>query len=266
MRRADFSVQLQRRKAACVLDTALLLGHAQGPALALCLAQELEPWLTRSFWQALDASELLCLHGQVAAGAGAVHPLALARWVRWREGVEPGQWFARWIGDCMAESVLREDADAALIERYEGLAEALQSRDDAAGGKQEAWRPGLDAVVAARDALALSAALDGAIVLADAAPGALPAPLQTALRARLVASVEPVDVAGEATLFGAERRFLRDALARAGLAPLLQSLPPLAVLHAWIDETAVAQAKAAAALAEAPPDPWVGARIAWYRL
>lgn len=59
MRRADVSVHVDQRRLPCVLEPSLLLTHAQGPTLALRLVAVVEPWLTRSFWEALDNSELL---------------------------------------------------------------------------------------------------------------------------------------------------------------------------------------------------------------
>lgn len=59
MRRADVLVHVDQRRLPCVLEPSLLLTHAQGPTLALRLVAVVEPWLTRSFWQALDNSELL---------------------------------------------------------------------------------------------------------------------------------------------------------------------------------------------------------------
>ncbi len=119
-----------RRKPPCVLDAALLLARAPGPSLALRLATVFEPWLTRSFWQTLDASELLLMHG--ADDAGAVSGVALARWLSLRENTDIGSWVLRWVGDCLAESQLLDAVDAAVVERYEALAEGLQRRADSA--------------------------------------------------------------------------------------------------------------------------------------
>lgn len=75
MRRADVSVHVDQRRLPCVLEPSLLLTHAQGPTLALRLVAVVEPWLTRSFWDALDNSELLT--GRVP-GLGGQGPIDLA--------------------------------------------------------------------------------------------------------------------------------------------------------------------------------------------
>lgn len=265
MRRADFSVQVDRRKPPCVLDPALVLAHAPGPSLAVRLASVLEPWLTRSFWQALDASELLLMHG--AADCGAVNAAALSRWLSLREGTEIGQWVLRWIGDCLAESKLLDAVENDVIERYEALAEGLQQRAERAGaqgGEGADWRS-FDARRVATDALALSAALEGALVLCAAPADALPPPVQAAVQLGL--PVVATDELPAHSLFAAERQFLRGALASAGLAVMVQALPPLAAVHVWIDDDARGLPPLAAeAIGDAPPDPWAGARVWWYRL
>ena len=264
MHRADFRVQLDRRKPPCVLDPSLVLAHAPGPSLALRLAGVLEPWLTRSFWQALDASELLLMHGD--GGCGVVNATALSRWLALREGTELGEWVLRWIGDCLPESKLLDAVESDVIERYESLAEGLQRRAEEAGvheGGPADWRS-FDARRGACDALALSAVLEGALVLCAAPDDALPPPVLAARRLGLrVESAE--DLPGH-SLFAAERQFLREALASAGLAVMLQALPPLAAVHVWIDDDTLAPLQPAEVDAESLPDPWSAARVWWYRL
>jgi hypothetical protein len=268
MRRSDFSVQLDRRKPPCVLDAALLLAYAPGPSMALRLATVFEPWLTRSFWQTLDASELLLMHS--AEDASAISGTALARWLTLRENTDIGSWVLRWVGDSLAESQLLDAVDLAVVDRYEALAEGLQRRADLADladlaepkdATCPAWR-GFDMHRSATDALALSATMEGALVLCAAPHDALPPPVQAAHRLglRLQALADPPPQ----SLFLAERQFLREALASAGLAVMTQSLPPLAAVHVWLDEDAPLPAEAS--LGDALPDPWAAASVWWYWL
>jgi hypothetical protein len=265
MRPADFSVQLNRRKPPCVLDAALLLAHAPGPSLALRLATVFEPWLTRSFWQTLDASELLLMHG--ADDAGVVSGVALARWLRLRESTDIGSWVLRWVGDCLAESQLLDAVDAAVVERYEALAEGLQRRADLAHQAQAkdalgaAWC-GFDRHHSATDALALSATLEGALVLCAGPHDGLPPPVQAAHRLGL--RVQALADPPAQSLFLAERQFLRESLASAGLAVMTQSLPPLAAVHVWLEGDT--SHPAGAGLGDALPDPWDAACVWWYWL
>lgn len=266
---SDLRVTVDSAKLRCVLDPALALGHALGPRLALGLTRSFETWLTRSFWQLLDASDLL-LRCPLPADAAAARPdsvplqpmadaAALVEWTALRDGTDAGSWRLRWVGDCLAESQLQHPEPGAegLVERFEWLAAGLAARDEAAGGAPEGWRRALDPQRGALDALALSAALDGAIVLcAWPAGGALPAPVRVLSRLDLPARAVADEAEG---LFAAERALVRQLLAAAGLAPLAQAMGRLAVVHALALPLDGAADGAAA-------DPWQHASAWWYGL
>jgi hypothetical protein len=252
--RSDLKLQVSVRKLACVLDPALLLCHAQGPTLALRLTQVMEPWLTRSFWQALDASELLLAAAQRQddAASAPLSGAALAEWLALREATEPGAWLLRWIGDCVAESRLHEEADMRMLDRWEQIAESLSLRQEALASPGAGWCRRFDAGNAAIDTLALSATLDGAVVLCEATPQARlePHPVAAARTAGLIASrLEPMPAD---SLFSAERQLLRHSLAQAGLAAVLEDRLRLAAVHVQ----AAPEAEGA--------DPWQGTRVTWY--
>lgn len=259
MRAGDLWVTVSQRRLACVLDPVLTLGHSQGPTLALRLTQVLEPWLTRSFWQVIDASELLRhrrrQRGATAPPPGRVVPddQALSAWIALRERTDAGSWPLRWVGDSLPESQVKDAADTGVVERCELLTGALTERAALTGAEQLAWSEGLDPVLGALDTLALSASLDGAMVLSLLPEGGVgePWPVQALARAGLQAQrLEPLP---EHTLFAAERQLLREALVSAGLAALAERLPRLAVVHAVVDADASPQG-----------DPWNGARAWWY--
>jgi hypothetical protein len=247
--RSDLKLQVSVRKLACVLDPALLLCHAQGPTLAMRLTQVMEPWVTRSFWQALDASELLA-----GDAASPLSGAALSEWLALREHTDAGSWLLRWIGDRLAESQLRDEADAHVIERWEALAEGLAARLAPHG--QSSWCSGFDTNAVSLDALALSATLDGALVLCDAGSDQEPGPVQAARAAALrTQRLEPLPAD---SLFSAERALVRQSLAHAGLAALLEDELRLAAVHVLprADDAANVDADAI--------DPWAGARVWWY--
>jgi hypothetical protein len=259
MRRSDLWLTVRQRKLPCVIDPALALCHVQGPRLAQQLTQVLEPWLTRSFWQAIDASELLLL--RVEAGEAAARgidpaapqpaPSALLEWMQLRETTDAGSWLFRWIGDCFAESQTHDSADAQIVARYEALAEAYIARlQDFDPGRP--WLHGYDPVAGAMDAVVLSAALSGAAVLSPLAcePGCVPWPVQSLERAHV--DVLQVEALPAQPVFAAERALLHEALAVAGLAPMLELLPPLAVLHVLPGDEG--------------EDLWQRGRAWWYRL
>lgn len=294
---ADVSVAVSRRKLACVLDPVLLLSHAASPRVALRLAQTLEPWLTRSLWQTLDASELLldrlANDPQPLLSAAAITALCDLRASR-----DACSLPFRWIGDRLPESVLGDSAEPADVEQYEWLAGALQARWQrqagtaarpaesvvwvAAGAEsggatdlepvrewaaatmvrrsRAAPRWTFDPEPAALDAAAVSALFDGAPVLcAAAAEGSPPTPWAVLALQRV--GVEPtlLQPLPADSIFAAERAHLRDALAAAGLAALVEAMPRLAVLHASVEADAPGDAGDDA-------DPWTGARAWWYWL
>ena len=263
MRQGDLSLTVSQRRLVCVLDPALALGHAYGPTLALRLTQVLEPWLTRSFWHVIDASELLrrCIEHRPthspAIGARWLMPddRALAAWITMRESIDAGSWPLRWVGDSLPESQLKDAADADIVERYEALAGALADRAAATDAEVLAWSHGLHPVLGALDTLALSASLGGAMVLSvlpgDGDDAAHPWPVQALARAGLHA--QHLDPVPAHMLFATERELVRDALVSAGLAALSERLPRLAVVHAVVDNDA-----------QPACDPWDGARAWWY--
>jgi hypothetical protein len=252
---SDLQVRVDSSKLRCVLDPALVLGHACGARLAQGLTRVFEVWLTRSFWQVLDASDLLQRMGTRHAVA-VPDPTALAEWQQLRDSTDAGSWQLRWVGDCLAESQLRSAGEQPLLERYEWLAAELQALDEQAGPR-DGWCQGLDALSGAMDALALSAALEGAMLLCRwPAPADEPVPVQ-ALR-RLGVATEALGAADD-SLFAAERAVVREGLARAGLAPLLQPLGRLAVVHALADAADAAEAGEADR-----HSPWHQARAWWY--
>jgi hypothetical protein len=266
VRPTDLALTVTPSKLACVLDPVLALGYAHGPTLALRLARVFETWLTRSFWQVIDASDLLpnllgaeCEHA--AASRMPLDTTALAAWMTLRDTTDAGSWRLRWMGDCVAESQMHDGSAADLVERYEFFVGALGARAHPAGAYAPTWANGLDPVMSAFDALALSATLDGAPVLSVVdAPAAPPAIVRAIERARVPMTVlEPMP---QESLFAAERELVRDALVTVGLASIATTLPPLAVVHVLVgaDAGEVPEAEDGVALFE----PWERARAWWY--
>lgn len=248
MRHTDVSLVLQTRRLACVLDPALVLRPPQGAALALRLTQVLEPWLTRSFWQVIDASELLPL----AREDEAPDPQALAAWIALRDRTDAGSWPLRWVGDNLGESQIQDGAAAGLLDRFEALLEPLVQRVPADAG----WRCAPCSPAAACDTLALSASLLAAPVLTRLSPPQA-RPWLVAVGQACGLRFEQVDAGGG--FYGAERLLLCNALAQAGLASLAQPLR-LAVVHMLTQDAGLAIGTPPRAAA------WDGALGCWYAL
>jgi hypothetical protein len=248
---SDLRVTVDQPKLRCVVDPALALGHAHGARLAQRLTRVFETWLTRSFWQLIDASELLHEEGLDAS--------ALAEWIALRDRTDAGSWPLRWVGDNLAESQLKAPMGDDLVERFEWLAAALSARQEAMPPSAD-WRCRFDPIAVAFDGLALSAALEGALILSlHPAEDEAPWPVQALRRLGL-----PVEQAGDdgTGLFATERQVVRHGLAAAGLAALLQPMPPLAVVHVLVATGAAADT----ASADEESDPWAQARAWWYRI
>ncbi|MCM2336815.1 MAG: hypothetical protein NDI66_08550 [Pseudomonas sp.] len=267
----DLLVSVRSRKLPCVLDPALVLGSAWGLELALRLTWVTEPWLTRAFWQLIDASELLLPQLDEAQVPATLQPRkdVLRAWIALRDQTDAGSWPFRWVGDRFAESQLKDHADAGLIDRYESLAESLAGR---AGEGEAEFRHGWpllwDPLQASLDTLALSAALDAAVVLTASVSDEDPWPVRALHRLDLhTALLDPLPAD---SLFAAERALLRDALAAAGLASMAQRLPRLAVVHMMAGDVDGAAAQAdvgdelAAGRERCATDPLRDARAWWY--
>lgn len=245
---SDLHVAITRRKLPCVVDPLLALGSPRSAALTLRLAVAFEAWLPRSFWQVLDASEWIAAD-PCATDSPLPDARALADWLALRECTDAGAWTLRWVGDNVAESHLRDAEAPELIDRFERLHEALLERlpEDAAAAAP--WPRGgvLDGNA---DVAALSAALDGALVICTAKPNAScePPPLVQLLRRAGLAPHGPALDDGTA-LLAAEQRLVREALAGAGAVPLLQRLPSLAAVHVLAGDGAA---------------PWQDAQAWWY--
>ncbi|WP_143073861.1 hypothetical protein [Roseateles sp. YR242] len=238
------------------------------------------------------APTTLTLSPTAKATTTAISPSALTRWISLRERTDESAWVLRWVGDRIAESQLRDIEDLSLFDQFESVQAELERRAEQHGLTMGApWR-GFDLHRAALDALSLSAVLDGALVLCSTSDGHEPAPVLLARQLQLTVTDVDSPEAGT-SLFPTERQFLREALARAGLATLTQTLPPLAALHVCLEtERPTPPPNDIRIDAEAhtpaipntpmdtdldthlfavtpdfdPPDPWQHARIWWYRL
>lgn len=265
MRQGDLSLTVSQRKLRCVLDPALVLGHSLGMPLAQRLTQVMEPWLTRSFWQTLDASELLLRRPfadqePLANAAPLPSPQAMVEWNALRESTDAGSWTLRWVGDRLAESQLQDAGDATLIDRFEQLTETLAIRWERQALPSDYLR-GLGTAGETLDALALSVALDDALVLSARGQGESDAAAPWLARAaqRIEITVDCIDPELY-PLLCAERQVVRQALASAGLAPLLTHSLPLAVLHVLPADTATQPDDSELA------DPFNQATVWWYPL
>lgn len=227
----EFTLAVRGRRWSCVVDPLLALATPGGAQLVQRLAQVADVWVTRAFWQALDASEFHrrdplafwpesqrdALPADAADGVVG----ALAVWERMRARTDLAHCRLNWLNDCLSESALPDHAPPDLIDRYEALHEALVARGDAAQELRETL-----GFLGATDALALTAALGTARLVTRG----LDSPL-SCLAASAQALELPLDAVGDGALADTERRRWNELLVQAAAAPLLWGGETLSVLQ-----------------------------------
>jgi hypothetical protein len=263
---ADFSVQVTRRRARCVLDPNLALSR-EGPRLTRLLAPYAEQWVGPEFFTVLDSAqlyrrepELLIWPGTDRNDAAAVAE-ALRDWMQLRE--EAGRCLY-WVGDALRESFLPEDIDDTVVSRWEAAARTLDCRLPRA---LEATGP---LIAAMRDAAALCAVLPNAAIVSRGRSGEPPTICQHLQHWGI-----PCDtLAPSDALAAIERVEFQRLLVLAGSGPLIWSGLQLAVVHLCIPhigrlDSAVGLSAEQPALADEPEldppgNPWEDARCFWY--
>jgi hypothetical protein len=174
-----------------------------------------------------------------------------------------------WIGDGLSESLVPPGTGADLVWRYESLARALDRRLAGSGPM----------ACAARDAVALAAALGAAFVLTYRTAEDVRAGWAPAICDVFAQCVPCEAVAGDDPFAAVEREHLRHLLVHSGTAGLLWSGLNLAILHLAVPVAAtlyvvppsivtddVAEVEAVMPVAESRADPWDGARAFWYQV
>lgn len=304
MRHGDVQLRWSVLKPACVVDPGLLLGRADGPALAQRLSRVFEVWLPRSFWVAVEACEVWMDDSAATDDPRQLvpDPLALRQWQIWRDTTDAAAWNLRWVDDCVARSQTHSAAHAMdstdLLSRYDHLGAQLEQRlaqravQAGAVPLLSAGQIGLRHDLLSQDSAILSAVLDGALVLCGLNErGSIPWPVQVLQEAGLSVREIPSRDFG-ADLLGCERQWMRESLVAAGLAPWMPRLPELAVLHvlpgaslSWsaleevpsnanlddlVNSASAALEMTGAAEGPAPAlltdDPWREVSACWYRL
>jgi hypothetical protein len=236
---SSFSIAVDTRRRACVLDTHLALSP-YGLLLAQRLSSELDLWLVRELWQILDNTQYyLSEPDQLRSATGAAgSPIAqtdaeslrdtLTQWEVARTETDLAGLNIHWIGDALSESLLPARVDPHLVSRFETLARSLDKR---------VQRPDNDhtgvLVDCARDAVALTAALMPyrAFILTSHAGENGAAPDEPALCSQLREWGLRCYRLGTNARIQLEREFILPMFGRAGVAELMWAGLKLAVVH-----------------------------------
>ncbi|HBK57462.1 MAG TPA: hypothetical protein DDZ76_14420 [Xanthomonadales bacterium] len=233
MLESDLELSFRTRRPAYVVDPMLALASPHGAQLTSRLSSVADLWVTRTFWQVIDASEyyrsdpLALWPEEVREGmpesAAEDFRQALALWEEVRQRTDLSHCRLNWVSDSLTESAFPDGTAPDLLERYERLHQGLTGRcdprDEATGS---AWFFG------AIDTLSLTAALGRAraLTLAPEVPGAC-----FGLACERVGFAIEVPPMSAAAITAIERRRTRELLVSAGCAPLLWSGLRLAVVH-----------------------------------
>jgi hypothetical protein len=283
---SSFSVAIDARRRACVLDTPLALSP-YGLLLAQRLSGELDLWLVRELWQILDNTHHYAARPDLLLGVPASRapeeasdsPPArrlretLGQWDAARTRTDLAGLKLHWVGDAVRESLLPPSADPDLVPRFELLASGLERRHPT---REE------DSILVDcfRDAVALTAALTPHRAFLLTTEGVAAAEKPEAAEPVLCAHLRAWGIRCHRLARAAETRMEREllvpVLARAGVAELMWAGLRLAVVHVVVPKAAIVpaatgfdEAFSRALAAEDDPEPvdwWDGAVSFWYSL
>lgn len=164
----NFRVDISTKGWSCIFDVQLALSRL-GLALALRLSEQMDVWQVRGFWQMLDDSDYYLSNQKILQQDGTnqlpIFPREVLQSNQSREILDEWQTarfqsdlMARlcWLGYAVEESMLPQDVDSQLDQRFEILAQSLEQR-----WADTQHKPQLVQIQheCGRDAVALTAAL-----------------------------------------------------------------------------------------------------------
>jgi len=229
----ELEVSLRAKRNAYVVDPLLALCSPYGAQLVSRLSAQADLTVTRTFLQAVDASDYYrrdplafwpsALRDALPPSTGDDFNQALTLWEDERMRTDLSRCRLHWVIDNVTESLFPEGTRVDLIERYEALHQALSSRCD---GNDEATESA--AFCGTIDSLALAAALGNACML-TLAPDLPQACLRLVCANVGLELEQPPDDAAD--LVALEQRRLRELIVAGGCSSLLWGGLRIAVVH-----------------------------------
>ncbi len=279
----DFSITLNQRRWACVLDPTLALSD-YGLPLVKQLGELMELWVVREFWHILDNTHFYLQQPESILGERVVERSpqtqqilsqqvirALKEWERLRTTTERSSWNVHFLADVIGESCIPGGIDSDIIWRWESLAQSLDHHI----GKQFVRADTL--TLAFRDLVSLAAARPASILtyrLSEDVESNLPPAICTTLETW---GIPCQAISSTDSIAAIEREQLRNLLVHAGLAKLLWSGLNLVVVHlmvpaadslstaeAWSGDLPFSEMEVLSDFPEAETNLWEGARAFWY--
>lgn len=248
----NLSVSLSQQRHRCIVDPFLALSP-YGLPLSRQLGRVMELWVVREMWHILDNTYLYRQHQEteVYVGSSLMFAASLTSFIATEQdlpGFDPKvleAWeFARtdidtlglnlfWVGDQLGQSLLPEGVQPDILRRYERLASELDTQIDPDP------TPASSYLAAARDAIALSGALESAFILTAQPQLTTGNGFQPVLFSALNQWQIPYQqIEHDDPIATIERDYIRHLLVHAGLSPLLwASGLHLAVLHLSLPAT-----------------------------
>jgi hypothetical protein len=240
----DFSIQINQRRWACVLDPTLVLSD-YGLPLVKQLGELVELWVVREFWHMLDnpqvylqQPERLLSQPYPTISSTQQPPLCqqvrrnLREWENLRANSDRSTWNIHFLADVIGESFMPPGTDVNMIWRWESLAQGLDHYLDQRSTRSETLS------LAFRDLAALAAARP-ACVLTHRSPEAAqlndPPMICHTLKQW---GIDSYEVGANDAIAQAERNYLCHLLVHAGLSKLLWSGLNLVVLHLMVPAAA----------------------------
>ena len=279
----NFSITLNQRRWACVLDPVLALSE-YGLPLVKQLGELIELWIVREFWHILDNTQFFLRQPELILGhqAATLSPQqqqtrsqqavrALQEWERLRTTTDRHSWNINFLADVIGESCVPIGIDTDIIGRWESLAQSLDAQLD-----RQPIQPDT-LTLAYRDLAALAAARPACVLthrsVAEVSQNLPPGICLTLEQWGIPCQqIQPTNAI--ATI---ERDQFRNLLVHAGLSKLLWAGLDLVVLHLvvpaaatlsttrnWSEEFSFPEIEDLIELEAMPLNLWEEAQGFWY--
>jgi hypothetical protein len=243
----DFSISIQQRRWACVLDPILALSE-YGLPLVKQLGVLTELWVVREFWHILDNTQFYLRQPELFLGqieqprSPQTQRLSqqvirsLHEWERLRTMTDRNAWNINFLADVIGESCIPQGVDSDIIWRWESLAQSLDAGLETHLTKTDTLS------LAFRDLISLAAARPACILTlrsVEATAQNLPPDICTTLEQW---GIQCQEVSSANAIANIERDQFRNLLVHAGLSKFLWSGLNLAVLHLVVPAAATLSA------------------------
>ena len=226
----NFSVTLNQRRWACVLDSTLALSN-YGLPIVKQLGELMELWIVRELWHILDNPRFYLHQPNLISSSEASVALphyspsqqmvqTLKEWEWLRTTTDRNSWNIHFLADVIGESCVPAGVDTNIIWRWESLAQSLDTHLDNQSAKPDTL------TLAFRDLAALAAARPACILthrVNEEAPAICQSLQQWGIACQ---QIEPTNAIADL-----EREQFRSLLVHAGLSKFLWAGLNLVVLH-----------------------------------